>query len=113
MLAAMPKNKGAEGNPGGQGAPLVRLHDDTAQAPTRAERRAGEMLKKGPKAKGARTIGGDYRAGGTVAGPPENDAPTLAELGITKAQSARWQKPAAVSGDRASRHVGGNFGGNT
>jgi len=30
----MEKNKGAEGNPGGRGAPIVRLHDETTQTPT-------------------------------------------------------------------------------
>lgn len=30
-------NKGAAGNPGGQGARIVRSHDETAQAPTLAD----------------------------------------------------------------------------
>jgi Zn ribbon nucleic-acid-binding protein len=31
LLREMPKAKGAQGNPGGQGAKIVRLHDGTAQ----------------------------------------------------------------------------------
>lgn len=34
MLAEREMNKGAEGNPGGRGAPIVRLHDETTQIPT-------------------------------------------------------------------------------
>ena len=34
LLAQMPKNEGAKGNPGGQGAPIVRYQDDTTQPPT-------------------------------------------------------------------------------
>lgn len=58
MLAAQKEagmmNVGAKGNPGGQGAPIVRYATSTAQAPT------------------------------------------LADLGITKNQSSRWQKLAAI-----------------
>lgn len=58
----------------------------------RAERKAGEMLAAMPKATGAKGVGpiavtSDYRNDG---------AATLAELGVTKAQSSRWQKLAAV-----------------
>lgn len=52
LLSKAEKAKGARGNPGGQGAPVVRSHDDTTQ--------------------------------------------TLAELGISKTQSHRWQQLAAV-----------------
>jgi hypothetical protein len=62
----------------------------------RAERRAGQMLAEMPKAKGA-------AAGGEKDGPrgnyvvPRDSAPTLETLGISKNQSSRWQKLAAVS----------------
>ena len=49
-----------------------------------------------PKAKGAKTVGGDKRSGGTVSAPPEDDAPTLADLGLTKKESAVAQKLAAL-----------------
>ena len=83
LLKKGPKARGAAGNPGGRGAPIVRSHDATTQptyadldidkhdaarwqqmaevpqddfeqyiADIRAERRAGELLKKMPKAKG-------------------------------------------------------------
>jgi len=58
LLAAMPKAKEAEGNPGGRGAPIVRSPVETAQSPT------------------------------------------LAELGITKTQSSRWQKLAALPDEK-------------
>jgi hypothetical protein len=51
LLAEMEKARGARGNPGGQGATIVRSHDATTQS--------------------------------------------LADLGITKTQSSRWQKLAA------------------
>ena len=37
MVKDMPKNKGAAGNPGGQGAFIVRYQNDTTQIPTYAE----------------------------------------------------------------------------
>jgi len=37
LLAVMPKNEGAKGNPNGQGARIVRLQDATAQNPTLAD----------------------------------------------------------------------------
>ena len=54
MLKATERAKGAKGNPGGRGAPIVRSQDVTAQ-------------------------------------------PTLAELGISKRESAEAQKVAAMS----------------
>ena len=61
----------------------------------RAQRRCGEMLKSTPKAKGAQTVGGDKRSGGTILVPPE-DAQTLADLGLTKKESALAQKLASL-----------------
>jgi hypothetical protein len=58
LLTAMPKAKGAEGNPGGRGAPIVRSPVETAQPST------------------------------------------LADLGITKTQSSKWQKLAALPEDK-------------
>lgn len=58
MLSEMPKATGAKGNPGGQGASVVRSHDGTAQTPT------------------------------------------LSDIGVTKNESSRWQKLAAVSDEQ-------------
>lgn len=61
-----------------------------------ALRKLGEMLTASPKAKGARTVGGGGFSGGTVLVPPEETAPTLADLGLTKKESAVAQKLAAL-----------------
>ena len=65
----------------------------------RAERRAGELLAEMPKAIGARGSGRDQHQ---VRSPPAT-APateTLADLGITKTQSSKWQKLAALPEDK-------------
>jgi len=61
----------------------------------RAERRAGQMLAEMPKATGAKGVG-------PIAVPScdRNQPPTLAEIGITKNDSSRWQKLAAVSDEQ-------------
>lgn len=64
----------------------------------RAERRAGQMLAEMPKATGAKMKGGT--TGGPIVVPPANDAQTLAEIGVTKNESSRWQKLAAVSDEQ-------------
>lgn len=61
-----------------------------------ALRKLGEMLAASPKAKGVRTVGGGTGAGGAVLEPPASGAPTLAELGLTKKESAVAQKLAAL-----------------
>ena len=61
----------------------------------RAERRAGELLAAMEKAPG----GQPYRSTGTAEEPVER-TPTLADLGIDKKQSSRWQKLAAVPAEK-------------
>lgn len=56
-----------------------------------ALRKLGEMLRATPKAKGVRTLGGGTGAGGSVSAPPAQ-TPTLAELGLTKKESAVAQQ---------------------
>ena len=56
-----------------------------------AERRAGELLKDTPKAKG----GQPYQSTGNKVQPVET--PTLEEIGITKNQSSKWQKIASIT----------------
>lgn len=69
----------------------------------RAERRAGQLLAEMPKAKGTvlngRTDNGDYRQSHDVT------AETLADLGISKNDSSRWQKLAAVSDEKFEHAV--------
>jgi len=77
------------------------LERDAAIARVRAERRCGQLLAETEKAKGA--------ADGT-AGPGRGNAvaradhvlhrpKTLSEMGVTKDQSSKWQKLAAVPDD--------------
>jgi hypothetical protein len=63
----------------------------------RAERRAGELLAEMQKNKGARSqLRGDVPVGGSAPKPPTDETPTLADLGLTKTQSSKWQKLAAL-----------------
>lgn len=64
----------------------------------RAEIRAGELLAEMEKNKGvAGQAEGRKVSGGIKLRPPETkSAPTLSDLGITKTQSSRWQKLAAL-----------------
>lgn len=64
----------------------------------RAERRAGEMLLELKKSSGARgQLTGRDSSGGPIVVPPEDATKTLADMGITKNDSARWQKLAKVT----------------
>ena len=55
-----------------------------AEGRIRAERKAGKLLKQMDKAKGAATKRGDIAS------------PRLADIGVTKKQSSRWQQQAKV-----------------
>jgi hypothetical protein len=72
--------------PGGQ-ACEIRL---------RAERKAGQLLAQMEKAKGARFAGREPD-GSPRRSPDATAEKTLADLGISKGQSSRWQKLADVS----------------
>ncbi len=61
-----------------------------------ALRKLGEMLASSQRATGAKTIGGGGFSGGSTSAPPEDSPPTLAELGLTKKESAVAQKLAAL-----------------
>jgi len=68
---------------------LIRM---ATELKIRAERRAGEMLIES-KLKGDRHTGyGDQKSDYRCVSP----IPTLAEIGISRNQSSRWQKLAAV-----------------
>lgn len=79
----------------------------------RAERRAGELLKKMEKAQGKRTdlvTADDQVDGGktTLDGQravPSNSTPTLSDMGITKNQSSTWQQLANVPEDEFEEAV--------
>lgn len=62
--------------------------NNAAELKIRAERRLGELLAEMEKNPGTRLLGGHTML------PPET--PTLAELGIAKMQSHRWQKLSSV-----------------
>jgi hypothetical protein len=71
-----------------------QLEHDAAAARVRAERRCGELLASMDKANGA-----DYGGRPSLDGRrelPSNPPKTLSEMGITKDQSSKWQKLAAV-----------------
>lgn len=80
-------------------AAYARQANDTAlvewatEIKVRAERRAGEMLAEMQKHNGGRPNGNpSHRATGLP--------PTLTDLGISRDQSSRWQKLAAVPEDQ-------------
>jgi hypothetical protein len=62
----------------------------------RAERRAGEMLKAAGE-RGERVTYRDARWGGESESQDATRKPTLADIGVTKDQSARWQSLAGMS----------------
>ena len=86
-------------NPQIEGLPtadrLAIEHGVSRATVERAGQFAGEMLAQMRKATGTR----GQLAGGTSRVPPEN-APTLAAMDISKNESSRWQKLAAIPEDR-------------
>ena len=73
------------------------LIDMATDIKLRAERRAGELLRDMPKNRGAQgAANGRDASGGPVVVPPEDNTPKLADLDITKNESSRWQKLAAM-----------------
>ncbi len=71
----------------------LQLQNHAAEVKLRAERRAGQLLGK------LRLAGGDRKSAGA------SDALTLEELGLTKHQSSRWQREAAVPEDVFERFL--------
>ena len=65
----------------------LEMQNSAAETKLRAERRAGEMLGRMEKAKGAAKKGWKTRS---------RDVTALSELGIQKKQSERWQQIAAL-----------------
>jgi len=74
------------------------LIEHAAEIRMRAEIRVGELLAEMQKNKGTRgQLHGRDSSGGRMKTPPEDATPTLSDLSITKTQSSRWQKLAALS----------------
>lgn len=71
----------------------------------RAERKAGQMLTEMPKATGTKAQLAGRSSGGHIVVPPENVAKTLSEIGVTKNESSRWQKLAAVPDEQFEQAV--------
>jgi N6-adenosine-specific RNA methylase IME4 len=70
-----------------QSGQSLEVQNRCAEIKLRAERRAGAILSEMEKNKGARGKGVRFH---------DESAPTLADLGITQAQSHRWQKIAGI-----------------
>jgi hypothetical protein len=74
-----------------------QLEHDAAAARVRAERRCGELLAQMELAKGTRgQLVGPGVIGGKDDRPPTDQPKTLSDMGITKDQSSKWKKLAAV-----------------
>ena len=73
------------------------LIEKATEIRVRAERRAGEILDETPKASGGE-YGGKPKTDGSRA-QPSNPTPTLADLGVTKTESSRWQRLARLDDD--------------
>ncbi len=77
----------------------TQLLEHATEIRLRAERRAGELLAEMPKAIGARGSGSNqHQVRSPCATAPTTE--TLANLRITKTQSAKWQKLAALPEDK-------------
>lgn len=74
----------------------TRLLEAATELRTRAERKAGEMLTASAKDGTRAKIGGDRDS---IVGDNDyrNKAPTLAQIGVTKDQSSKFQKLAQIS----------------
>lgn len=70
----------------------LAMQNHAAEVKLRAERRAGELLSR------MQLVGGDRRS------QRPSDGTTLNDLGITKHQSSRWQREAAVP-EQAFEHL--------
>lgn len=82
-----------------QAGESLEMQNDIAEIKLRAERRAGELLHEQELSKGGRPSDNQLQA---VTGfcPP-----TLADLGIDKAQSHRWQAMADVPEETFEQHI--------
>jgi ParB family chromosome partitioning protein len=80
--------------------------NNLAEIKIRAERRAGELLAEMDKAKGTQgQLAGRDSSGSNIMLPPENDVPTLADLGIGRMQSSRWRTIARIPENKFEEHI--------
>lgn len=81
---------------------------EVAEIKLRAERRVGQLLAATQLNAGARGSGANqHQAAPQEVRSPEATAPRLAELGVSKSQSSRWQAVAALPDDAFESHVAG------
>jgi len=78
----------------------LREQNRAAEVKIRAERHLGEALAQLEKAKGGGDQRSDHRLHDATGGRP-----TLADIGITKTQSSRWQAIAFVPQDDFEKHL--------
>jgi len=73
------------------------IQNEIAECRIWTRRKIGTMLEAMPKAKGTRgQLQGSNPSGGSSVEPPEDSTPTLADVGISKAESSRMQTEASV-----------------
>jgi len=77
----------------------LTAQNDAAAIKINAERRAGEMLKGMPKAKGAQGSGSNQHE----VRSHDDTAPTLESLDLNKSQASRWQKMTAPTDAECKR----------
>ena len=65
------------------------------------------MLARMPKNEGTKgqLVSRGVIGGNTMLPPIKNDAPTLADLGIEKTQSSRWQQIASLTDEVFEEHI--------
>lgn len=76
--------------------------NEAAEVKIRAERKAGEMLAKMPKAQGGQPYQEKYSTSNAMV---QVEAPTLSDLGIERMQSSRWQQIASLPEEVFEEHV--------
>lgn len=83
----------------------LRAQNEAAALKVEATAKAGEMLGARDKVFGSRNqLAGRDASGGLIIKPPEKDAPTNDELGVSKFESHYWQKVARIPEQTRQRY---------